>query len=122
MFYVPYSDLSDEARKLDFAIASVMEEFEAVNYYNQRADVATDESLKEIMIHNRDEEIEHIAMLLEWFRRNVPKFQEELSTYLFTDLPIIEVEEAATDGAEGGDDAGGKKTGGPTLRLGSLRK
>lgn len=120
MFYVPYSDLSKEARTLDFAIASTMEELEAINYYNQRADVATDESLKEIMIHNRNEEIEHVAMLIEWFRRNNSEFHEQLKMYLFTDLPITEVEEEATAGGEA--PAGGKKGGTPSLGLGALRK
>ena len=121
MFYVPYADLSKSARTLDFAIASAMEELEAINYYNQRADVAPDESLREIMIHNRNEEIEHAAMLIEWFRRNIPEFHEQLSTYLFTELPITEVEEDATAGGEGGD-PDGKKPGASSLGLGSLRK
>ena len=119
-FYVPYSDLSDEARTFDNAIASLMEELEATNYYNQRADVATDESLKAIMIHNRNEEIEHVAMLVEWFRRNSPEFHEELQTYLFTDAPITEVEEMAAEGGETG--GGAKASGTASLGLGSLRK
>lgn len=119
-FYVPYSELSAEARTFDNAIASLMEELEATNYYNQRADVATDESLREIMIHNRNEEIEHVAMLVEWFRRNSPEFEEELRTYLFTDAPITEVEESATGGGETAD--GGKSSGTASLGLGSFRK
>ena len=119
-FYVPYSELSEGARTFDNAIASLMEELEATNYYNQRADVATDESLKEIMIHNRNEEIEHVAMLVEWFRRNSPEFEEELKTYLFTDAPITAVESAATgDGDAGG---GAKAPGTASLGLGSFRK
>ena len=118
-YYVPYSDLSAEARTFDNAITSLMEELEATNYYNQRADVATDESLREIMIHNRNEEIEHTAMLVEWLRRFSPEFDEELRTYLFTDAPITQVEELAT---EGGEADGGSKSQTPSLGLGSLRK
>lgn len=119
-FYVPYSELSAEARTFDNAITSLMEELEATNYYNQRADVATDESLREIMIHNRDEEIEHVAMLVEWLRRKSPEFEQELRMYLFTDAPITEVEEAAAGGGE--SPAGGKSSGTPSLGLGSLRR
>lgn len=118
MLYVPSSDLSDEARTFDFAVASLMEELEATNYYNQRAVVATDDSLKEIMIHNRNEEIEHCAMLIEWFRRNSPEFEEQLRLYLFTDAPITEVEEMAMMG--GGTP--GKAPDGVSLGLGSLRR
>ena len=119
-YYVPYSELSDEARTLDNGITSLMEELEATNYYNQRADVATDEGLKAIMIHNRNEEIEHIAMLIEWLRRNSPEFHERLQTYLFTDAPITEVEALATGGGETG--GGAKAPGTASLGLGSFRK
>lgn len=120
MFYVSYSDLSKEARTFDFAIASLMEELEATNYYNQRADVATDDTLREIMLHNRNEEIEHCAMLVEWLRRNSPEFHEQLKLYLFTEAPITAVEEMATEGGEAGMGASGRSGG--SLGLGSLRK
>jgi ferritin-like protein len=116
-FYVPYSELSEEARTLDSAITSLVEELDATNYYNQRAETATDDSLREIMIHNRDEEIEHVAMLTEWLRRNSPEFDDALKTYLFTDAPITAVEASA-----GGDAGRAKASGAPSLGLGSLRK
>jgi ferritin-like protein len=84
----PSSELSPEARDVHRALASFVEELEAVDYYNQRVDVATDGALREILAHNRDEEIEHAVMLLEWLRRRLPKFDEELRTYLFTSAPI----------------------------------
>jgi ferritin-like protein len=93
-FYMPYEELSDGARSLDSAIASLMEELDAINVYNQRADVARDGALKAVMLHNRNEEIEHAVMLFEWLRRNVEKFDEEMRTYLFKDAPITEIEEA----------------------------
>jgi ferritin-like protein len=88
------SGLSNEAQSVHRAIASLVEELEAVDWYNQRADVAADKDLRAILLHNRDEEIEHAAMLLEWLRRHVPKFNEELRTYLLTEKPITEVEGA----------------------------
>jgi ferritin-like protein len=75
------------------ALASLREELEAVDWYNQRVAVTEDEELRAILEHNRDEEIEHAAMVLEWLRRRVGGWDEELRTYLFTAKPITEVEE-----------------------------
>jgi len=82
------SDLSEETRNMHRAIVSLIEELEAVDWYQQRADACTDKALKAILAHNRDEEKEHAAMLLEWIRRKDPAFDKELKDYLFTDKPI----------------------------------
>ena len=74
------------------AIVSLMEELEAVDWYNQRLDAAKHEALKAILAHNRDEEKEHASMLLEWIRRRDPRFDKELREYLFTDEAIVELE------------------------------
>lgn len=94
------SGLSKEAQSMHRALASMIEELEAVDWYNQRADVAEDEELKKILLHNRNEEIEHASMLLEWVRRRIPEFDEELKTYLFTKKSILEIEEDEEDGDE----------------------
>jgi ferritin-like protein len=70
------------------AIVSLMEELEAVDWYNQRADACSDPELKAILAHNRDEEKEHASMVLEWIRRRDPRFDKELRDYLFTDRKI----------------------------------
>jgi ferritin-like protein len=88
------SGLSQNAQEVHRALASLIEELEAIDWYNQRADVSKDEGLKAILIHNRNEEIEHASMALEWLRRKMPNFDEELKTYLFTSAPITEVEES----------------------------
>ncbi len=100
-------NLSEEAKDYHRILKSLMEEIEAVDWYNQRADVTTDPSVKGIVEHNRDEEIEHAAMALEWLRRNDPVWAEELETYLFTDAEITAVEEEA----EGGEGEGAESTG-----------
>jgi ferritin-like protein len=82
------SDLSEETRNMHRAIVSLIEELEAVDWYQQRADACKDKDLKAILAHNRDEEKEHAAMLLEWIRRKDPAFSKELKDYLFTDKPI----------------------------------
>lgn len=89
--------LSDRAKDLHRAIVSTMEELEAVDWYNQRAEKAADPELRRIMEHNRDEELEHAAMLIEWLRRNNAKFDGELGTYLNSTGSIVEVEEGATE-------------------------
>ena len=81
-------ELSDEARDMHRAITSLMEELEAGDWYNQRVDACKDNQLKAILAHNRDEEKEHAAMVLEWIRRNDPSFDNELKDYLFTEKPI----------------------------------
>jgi hypothetical protein len=87
-YHEPVDELSAESRDLHRAIISLMEELEAVDWYNQRMDAAQDGELRAILKHNRDEEMEHAAMVLEWIRRRVPEFDKELKDYLFTDKPI----------------------------------
>ncbi|HUX65165.1 ferritin-like domain-containing protein [Sulfuricella sp.] len=87
-YHEPVEELSTETRDMHRAIVSLMEELEAVDWYNQRADACKDTELKAILEHNRDEEKEHASMLLEWIRRKDPKFTKELKDYLFTEKPI----------------------------------
>jgi ferritin-like protein len=84
----PLSELSAKTRDMHRAIASLIEELEAVAWYQQRAEACIDAALKAILAHNRDEEKEHASMLLEWIRRNDATFSKELKDYLFTDKPI----------------------------------
>jgi ferritin-like protein len=95
--------LSENAKDIHRALASVMEEFEAIDWYHQRLDVTQDDSLKAILEHNRNEEMEHAAMGLEWLRRRMPDFDEALRTYLFTTQPVTEIEEEAMGGEAAGD-------------------
>lgn len=80
--------LSNETQDMHRALRSLMEELEAVDWYNQRVDACTDDELRAILAHNRDEEKEHASMLLEWIRRKDKSFEHELKDYLFTDKPI----------------------------------
>jgi uncharacterized protein len=89
------SNLSDATSNAHRALASLQEELDATDSYNQRADRVTDPELKEILLHNRNEELEHAAMLLEWLRRRVPSVDAALKTYLFSTQPITQIEELA---------------------------
>jgi ferritin-like protein len=102
------------------AIVSVMEELEAVDWYNQRVHATSDPELAGILAHNRDEEKEHAMMVLEWLRRHDPKLDEHMRTYLFKPGPILQLE-AAAEAGDGGGEAGGGGTGGGSLGIGSLK-
>ncbi len=96
-YHEPIDELSDESRDMHRAIVSLMEELEAVDWYQQRIDAAKDEALKNILAHNRDEEKEHASMILEWIRRKDSCFDKHLRDYLFTDKPIVDLENANQD-------------------------
>ena len=87
-YHEPVRELSGGARNMHRAIESLKEELEAVDWYNQRIDVCDDAELRGILVHNRDEEKEHAAMILEWIRRNDETFASELKDYLFTEKPL----------------------------------
>ena len=92
-YHEPVSELNDEVRDLHRAIVSLMEELEAVDWYNQRVAACKDKELKTVLAHNRDEEIEHAAMTLEWIRRKNARFDSQLKKYLFTEGPIRDKED-----------------------------
>lgn len=93
----PYDALDEKTRDISRAITSLREELEAIDWYNQRVATSKDTSLKEVMAHNRDEEIEHAVMTIEWLRRNMDKWDDELKGYLFTSGSLLEVEEGGGD-------------------------
>jgi ferritin-like protein len=95
------------------ALVSVMEELEAIDWYDQRVEGAEDPELKQILAHNRDEEKEHASMLLEWLRRRDAKLEHELRDKLFRDGPIVREEASPQSPAPAGDGS---------LGLGSLRE
>lgn len=132
-FHESEARLQPRTKEHHRAIVSLMEELEAVDWYDQRIDATDDPELREILTHNRDEEKEHAAMTLEWLRRRDPELDRYLRMYLFTEGSIIGIEEAAEDGAGVGTiSAGGNGHGhghgvppsngkGASLGIGSLR-
>lgn len=114
--------LSPESVDRHRAIVSIMEELEAVDWYDQRVQASSDPELSAILAHNRDEEKEHAAMTLEWLRRHDPALSEKLRTYLFTEGSILGVEEAAAAAEAAGGEAGAKGgEGDGSLGIGSLK-
>jgi uncharacterized protein len=92
-YHEPLEKLTPSTINLHRAITSLMEELEAVDWYQQRVDAADDPQLKKILLHNRNEEIEHACMVLEWIRRQDAVFDKQLKTYLFQEGEITEIEE-----------------------------
>ena len=96
--HAPRERLSKETIAMHQAIVSLMEELEAADWYRQRADDCDAPALKELLLHNMREEIEHASMILEWLRRNNEHFARELKEYLFTDKDIVAAEKGAKKG------------------------
>jgi hypothetical protein len=117
-FHESEERLRPETRDLHRAIVSLMEELEAVDWYQQRMDATADEELRAILRHNRDEEQEHAAMVLEWIRRRSPSFSGHLRAFLFTEGPITGREEAL-EGKAAGNGGGAPPT--AAASIGSLR-
>lgn len=129
-YHEPVGELTQQDRNYVRALMSLKEEIEAVDWYHQRVATCPDPQLKSILAHNRDEEIEHAVMALEWLRRNMPGWDEQMRTYLFTEGDVTAIEEAAEVGEAsevGGRDVDepvmetSKPTGGG-LGIGSLKK
>ena len=110
-YHEPYDQLPPEARDLHRALTSLKEEIEAVDWYNQRVVLCHDPELQSVLAHNRDEEIEHAVMTLEWLRRRMPVWDEMLRQYLFTEAPVTEIE----------DDGESEKAAPAGLGVGSLK-
>ncbi len=118
-YHEPIELLSEDTKNTHRAIVSLKEELEAIDWYQQRAEACSDDELRAVLIHNKNEEVEHAMMTLEWLRRKVPIFNEHIGTYVNSEGPILEVEKAA---AHGGDSASsGSSTPSPSLGIGSLR-
>lgn len=134
----PLDRISERTIDLHRAIVSLIEELDAVDWYNQRAEATHDAELRSVLIHHRNEEIEHAMMNLEWIRRMMPEFDEKIRTYIFSEGPITLVEaekekgavEAGTAGqarapapATGGaPSAPARQPSGGSLGIGSLKR
>jgi ferritin-like protein len=112
-YHEPLDLLSEDVRNVHRAIVSLMEELEAIDWYGQRAEACSDANLKTVLLHNREEEIEHAMMVLEWIRRHCSDFDTIMRKYLFTTQPVTEIEAGAESAAAGASAA--------TLGIGSLK-
>jgi ferritin-like protein len=118
-YHEPIELLSEPTRNLHRALVSLREELEAVDWYQQRAEACSDAELKAVLTHNKNEEIEHAMMTLEWLRRNDPVIAENIGTYLNTTGPITGVEAAKMAAEPGGGAAPAQPS--TSLGIGSLK-
>ena len=119
----PAELLGEETRNLHRALVSLIEELEAIDWYQQRADACTEPALKAVLLHNRNEEVEHGMMTLEWLRRHDATFDKFTRRYLFKEADIIAIEEAADAAAKGEGEAAAapSQKGDGSLGIRSLR-
>jgi ferritin-like protein len=115
-FHEAEERLSPRTRDMHRALVSLMEELEAIDWYQQRMDATEDAELRDILRHNREEEVEHASMVLEWIRRRDTDFSAKLKTYLFTEGAIVGIEDAAESGR-----ANGRPGASAPRSIGSLR-
>ena len=121
-YHEPVAELSPLDRDFVRALSSLKEEIEAINWYHQRVAAASDPQIKAIMAHNRDEEMEHAIMGLEWLRRTMPGWDAVMRTYLFTTGDITALEDAATgEGQTGETPQSTRPAGSGSLGIGSLK-
>lgn len=118
-YHEPLDVLSARTKDLHRAIVSLIEELEAIDWYQQRAEACTDDALREVLLHHKNEEIEHAMMNLEWLRRNDPGFQRHIATYIGTEGSITAAEADAREDGDAPARPAGKS---PSLGLGSLRR
>ena len=111
-YHEPLELLSEDTKNTHRAIVSLMEELEAIDWYQQRAEACSDPELSAVLTHNKNEEVEHAMMTLEWLRRKQPVFAENIATYIDSSGPILEVEEQSMS------NGGGKGEGGPSIGKG----
>src|SRR4051812_47457937 len=108
-YHEPIELLSEGTKDLHRALVSLREELEAVDWYQQRAEACTDQELAAVLIHNKNEEIEHAMMTLEWLRRNEPVIAKNIQTYIGSTGPITEVEASAEAGGGSGGNSGSSR-------------
>jgi ferritin-like protein len=123
-YHEPMDLLSEETRNMHRAIVSLKEELEAVDWYQQRAEACSDEELRAVLVHNKNEEIEHAMMNLEWIRRHSEVFDVNIKTYLNAKGPILAVEKQQSAGESGiqGGSSGAAPAGSSSLGIGSLKE
>jgi ferritin-like protein len=120
-YHEPIELLSEETKNMHRAIVSLKEELEAVDWYQQRAEACSDEELRAVIVHNKNEEIEHAMMNLEWIRRHSDVFDANIKTYINSKGSILAVEKAQSASESGGGGGSGPTSSSSSLGIGSLK-
>ncbi len=118
-YHEPIELLSEDIKNTHRAIISLKEELEAIDWYGQRAEACSDDELRSVLTHNKNEEVEHAMMTLEWLRRTSPVFSTNIDTYIKSSGPITEVEKNNMSGAATASGESGTPS--TSLGIGSLK-
>ncbi len=89
--YETENNLDEKTRDMSRARQSLIEEMQAIMFYDERLDATKDVALKDVIKHNRDDEKEHFSLLLEYLRRNDPELDRELKEILFSKKELKEL-------------------------------
>lgn len=119
-YHEPAEELTGKTRNFSRALHSLQEEVAAIDWYQQRIDASDDESLRRILVHNRNEEMEHASMALEWLRRNMEGWDTRLRTFLFSEGDISEIEVEKMGASGEADDSSADDA--QNLEIGKLSK
>lgn len=117
-YHEPIEEISSSTRDMHRAITTLIEELEAIDWYQQRAEACTDDELRAVILHNKNEEVEHAMMTLEWLRRKNPEFKRHVATYVNTEGAITAIEEEDEKEPQQGPSAAP----GAGLGIGSLKE
>jgi hypothetical protein len=99
-YHEPVEELSDKTRTFARMIASLTEEAEAINWYEQRISVEKDGQARAIMQNAQHEEFKHFGMDLEFLLRQKPKWRETLQAILFQEGDIVKLGEKGEEATE----------------------
>ena len=99
-YHEPAEELSDEVRTFARMMVSLIEEAEAIDWYEQRISVEKDASARAIMQNAQEEEFKHFGMDLEFLLRHKPKWRASLKAILFKEGDIVELGERGEEKTE----------------------
>lgn len=99
-YHEPADELSEEVRTFARIIVSLIEEAEAIDWYEQRMSVEKDKAARAIMANAQKEEFKHFGMDLEFLLRRKTVWRTVLRKILFTEGDIVELGEAAEKAVE----------------------
>ena len=99
-YHEPAQELSEETRTFARIMASLTEEAEAINWYQQRLSIEKDPVAKAIMANAQGEEFKHFGMNLEFLLRRLPKWRATLKDILFQDGDIVALGEKGEKDAD----------------------
>jgi uncharacterized protein len=98
-YHEPAEELPEKTRTFARLILSMIEEAEAIDWYEQRLALEQDKEARKIMAHTQKEEFIHFGMDLEFLLRRNPQWRIIMKNLLFTKGDLTKLAEKAEDEA-----------------------